>query len=79
MNSFPTWNDAYSVGNELLDEQHKRLLDIGGKAFRLLATPYVPPPNFDSLLREYADAQLPLVRFTALSNHIPMPLSAPFR
>lgn len=58
MSSYPTWKDAYSVGNELLDEQHKKLLEIGQKAFRLLAAPYVPPPNFDALLRDYTNAQL---------------------
>ncbi len=30
------WKDKYSIGVELIDEQHKHLFEIGNKAVKLL-------------------------------------------
>jgi hemerythrin len=51
------WNDAYSVGNGRIDEQHRRLLGISGIAFEVLGAPVVSPRDFHALLNDFADAQ----------------------
>ena len=57
MGSLTYWNDTYTVGNDLLDGHHKKLLEISGRAFRILAAPHVPHLEFDALLNDYAETQ----------------------
>ena len=57
MNSIPYWNDAYSVGNDLLDGQHRKLLQISGRAFEVLAAPSVRGADFHALLNDFAETQ----------------------
>lgn len=55
MNTFPTWGDEYTVGNQLLDEQHKRLLEISGGASKLLSAPRVAAADFQDLLNDFVE------------------------
>ena len=48
------WNDTYAVGNELIDGQHKKLLEISGRGFQLLAAPFVSAEDCRHLLYEFA-------------------------
>ena len=57
MSSLPKWNDTYKVGNVLLDEQHKRLLEISGKAYQLLTSTPVCAEEFHDLLNSFVETQ----------------------
>ena len=55
VSSVPCWSDAYSIGNEWLDEQHRKLLEIGGKACDVFAAPAVSDADFRDLLCDFAE------------------------
>ena len=55
MSSSLKWNDAYKVGNVLLDEQHKSLLELSGRASWLLASASVSRKDFHDLLNSFVE------------------------
>lgn len=54
------WNEKYSIGVPVIDEQHKKLFDIGGRAYTLLKDEF-SLDKYDKIvsiiqeLAEYAD------------------------
>ena len=74
VSSVPFWSDEYAVGNEWLDEQHRKLLEIGGKACRVFAAPTVNSADFRDLLCDFAEAlkaQLAFEEETLARNNYP--------
>lgn len=53
-----TWKEEYSIGIEMIDQQHKRLFEIGNDAYNVLNDPFTTD-KFDKVvliiedLREY--------------------------
>lgn len=49
------WTDTYAVGNELIDRQHKKLLEISGSASKLLSASRVAAADFQALLNDFVE------------------------
>lgn len=74
ISSVQFWSDEYAVGNEWLDEQRRKLLEIGGKACRVFAAPTVNSADFRDLLCDFAEAlqaQLAFEEEALASNDYP--------
>lgn len=56
VSSVPCWCDEYRVGNEWLDEQRRKLLEISSRACRVFAAPTVNSADFRDLLCDFAEA-----------------------
>ncbi len=56
ISQMPEWSQAMSVGNVLIDAQHRQLLGLGRQALELLQAPVLDPVRFHALLNDIADA-----------------------
>lgn len=50
----PVWNDKYSIGSPKIDEQHKKLFDLAGKAF-VYANKNISKEQMKVILAEFFD------------------------
>jgi len=56
LSSLPEWSDEMSVGNFLIDAQHRQLLGLGRQALELLQASALDRVRFHALLNDIADA-----------------------
>ena len=56
ISQMPEWSSEMSVGNVLIDAQHRQLLGLGQQALELLHSPTVDPVRFHAVLNDIADA-----------------------